>query len=155
MTLRRLILAAALALTAGAAAHACTRPANLSAVTAEAAALINAQRGQAGLPALRVSGNLTKAAQDHSCDQAGTRKMGHTGSDGSSLSTRLRRVGYRFRAANENVYSGAGGPADAVRWWMNSAGHKRNILSGSTRDMGIGVARGADNRLYWTFVSGG
>lgn len=147
----RLALAAAVML-AAAPALACTQPANATAVKAQVVSLVNAQRAKAGLPAMDSQSNLNRAAQTHACDMAATLNMSHTGSDGSDMSQRISRAGYRWRAANENIGKGFADAARAVQWWMNSPGHRRNILS-SNREIGVGVAVGSDKRLYWVMVS--
>lgn len=132
---------------------ACTVPSAAKQMRAEATALINAQRGNAGLSSLSSSKKLQKVAQDHACDNANAGKWSHSGRDGSDLTVRLKRGGYRFRTGNENVgrFSSA---SVAVNWWMGSRVHRANILSRKTRDLGLGVAMGADKKLYWVMVSG-
>lgn len=148
----RLALVAVVML-AAAPALACTQPANANAIKAQVISLVNAQRAQARLPAMNSQSNLNRAAQDHACDMATNRKMTHAGSDGSDLGQRIRRAGYRLRSANENIGMGFADAARAVQWWMNSPGHRSNILSRSN-DIGVGVAVGSDKRLYWVMVSG-
>jgi len=140
------------ALSAPVAAAACTQPANASALRADVAQRINAERRKAGLGSLSGSGALQKAAQTLACDNAAQGKWSHTGRNGSDLTSRLRHAGYRFRAANENV-GRFRGPDTAVSWWMGSAAHRANILAGNTREIGVGVALGADGQAYWVMVS--
>ena len=109
--------------------------------------LVNAERDKAGCSPVTVDAKLTKAAQDHSQDMADHTNMSHTGSDGSSMSDRLARVGYRFSTAGENVAAGYGTPESVMDGWMNSPGHKANILNCAFKEIGIGLA-GPGN--YWT-----
>jgi uncharacterized protein YkwD len=136
------------------AALACALPPGAEALRSAAMEQINAQRRAEGLPALTPEPRLMQAAQAHACDNAGRRVMSHQGSDGSSLRDRLRRAGYGFRAANENVAMGQRSADSVVTTWMNSQGHRRNILQRGTRDMGLAVALAADGRPHWVFVSG-
>ncbi len=159
MTLRaaglRAVLAVAscgAALSCGA-AWACTLPAGIDAVRTDMVRAVDAQRREAGLPALAPDARLTRAAQAHACDMAETAQMRHTGSDGSKMATRIRRTGYRFAQANENVGAGFQDPGQAVAAWMASAGHRANILAAGTRDVGMGVALSEDGTLYWAMVA--
>jgi uncharacterized protein YkwD len=95
-----------------------------------------------------------QAAQGHACDNAARRVMSHQGGDGSDLRGRLRRVDYGFAAANENVAMGYRTAESVVRGWMDSSGHRRNILARSSRDIGLGVALAPDGQLHWVLVSG-
>ncbi len=115
--------------------------------------IVNSERGRVGLSPLRLHSQLTAAAQAHSEDMARHNFMSHTGSDGSSPFDRMRRYGYNFRWAGENVASGYSSPQDVMRGWMNSSGHRANILNPNFRDIGIGYALG--NRPYWTQTFGG
>ncbi len=114
--------------------------------------IVNSERGRAGLSPLRLHSQLTAAAQAHSNDMARHHFMSHTGSDGSSPFDRMKRHGYNFRRAGENVAAGQTSPQDVMRAWMNSSGHRANILNPNYYDIGIGYARG--NKLYWTQTFG-
>lgn len=141
------------ALLAFPAAAACNRPADSGPRVAQTMREINAYRLSAGLPALSKSAKLSRTAGAHACDMARMGKYSHYGSDGSDLSRRVKAQGYRFRAANENV--GKFRPTtNAANWWYGSAGHRHNILSPKIREVGFGVALGADNRYYWVMVGG-
>ena len=147
-----LLCALAAPLASLSAASACTRPGNASELTTDVTQRVNVERRRAGLGALSHSGALQKAAQSLACDNAAQGQWSHTGRNGSDLSARLRQVGYRFSAANENV-GRFQSSATAVSWWMGSSGHRANILSRNTRDIGVGVALDAGGRAYWVMVS--
>ena len=110
--------------------------------------IVNSERARVGLQPLRLHSQLIAAAQAHSDDMARHNFLSHTGSDGSSPFDRMRRYGYNFRWAGENVASGYSSPQDVMRGWMNSSGHRANILNPNFRDLGIGYAQG--NSPYWT-----
>ncbi|MEV0152147.1 CAP domain-containing protein [Micromonospora sp. NPDC050686] len=110
--------------------------------------LVNQERAKAGCQALSVDGKLTQAAQAHSQDQADHRKMSHDGSDGSDAGARLDRVGYAWRAYGENVAWNQQSPEAVMDAWMNSPGHRANILNCGFTEIGVGVAR--SNGPYWT-----
>lgn len=151
---QRLVAATALALLLASPALPCEVPANAAALRSEVIALTNLQRKKQGLAPVAEQAALAKAAQAHACDNATTRTMSHRGSDGSALPDRLARVGYRYRAAAENVAAGFRDAPSVMSGWMGSSGHRRNILTGPMRDIGIGVARGADGQLYWAMNLG-
>ncbi|MCL7457113.1 CAP domain-containing protein [Micromonospora echinofusca] len=113
-------------------------------------ALVNAERAKAGCGAVSVDDKLTTAAQRHSQDQADHRNMSHTGSDGSNVGTRLDRVGYSWRTYGENVAWNQKTPAAVMDAWMNSPGHRANILNCAFTEIGVGVA--SSNGPYWTQV---
>lgn len=146
----------ALALCLGLPAGACTLPANAPALQDEVLAHLNAQRKAHGLSALRPSQKLEKAAQGHACDNAARRSISHESSDGATLKTRLKKVGYRFRAAAENTGRGFGTAERAVEWWMNSPHHRDNILFHRVREVGIGIAvsDAPDSKLHWVINFG-
>lgn len=121
-------------------------------LAAEVVLLTNAERAAAGRPALSVHPAAATAAMSHSADQAASQRMSHTGSDGSDAGTRLTRAGYVWRTWGENVAAGQRTAQQVVSAWMGSSGHRANILNGSFTTIGVGVATGADGRMYWTMV---
>ncbi len=152
---------AALAATAflglGAAAQAgCTIPPDAAAMQKDVLAHLNAERKAHGLSPLVLSAKLDKAAQGHACDNARRKSISHTSSDGGTLKTRLRRVGYGFRTAAENTGRGFASGARAVEWWMHSPKHKDNILLRKAREVGVGIAvsPAPDSKLHWILVVG-
>ncbi|MGB3756304.1 MAG: CAP domain-containing protein [Rivularia sp. (in: cyanobacteria)] len=112
--------------------------------------LVNQERRKAGLSLLRIHSRLNNSAQAHSNDMARNNFMSHTGSDGSSMGVRMKRYGYNYRRAGENVAAGQSSPEDVMRSWMKSPGHRKNILNGNFRDIGVGYARGGRYGTYWT-----
>jgi uncharacterized protein YkwD len=113
-------------------------------------AWVNAHRAAAGLRPVRISFAVHRAAELHARDQAAMGFMTHTGSDGSDAGQRIRRQGYTWSMWGENVAYGYGTARAVVRAWMNSPGHRANILNRSFRHIGVGVQRGANGLLYWT-----
>ncbi|MCX5070751.1 CAP domain-containing protein [Micromonospora lupini] len=112
--------------------------------------LVNAERAKAGCKALSVDDKLMTAAQGHSQDQADHQTMSHTGSDGSDTGVRLDRVGYAWRTYGENVAWNQKTPAAVMDAWMNSSGHRANILNCAFTEIGVGIA--SSNGPYWTQV---
>lgn len=112
---------------------------------------INANRAANGAAPLVRCATLDWAAQLHSQDQADTSKMSHTGSDGSSMSTRAVRAGYvGWTALAENVAAGYGSVDAVMNGWMNSSGHRTNLLNPTYTHVGMGQAVSASGTPYWT-----
>ncbi|MGK5683132.1 CAP domain-containing protein [Actinoplanes sp. URMC 104] len=112
--------------------------------------LTNAERIKNGCGALRIDSRLVAAARAHSTDMVTNTFFDHTGSDGSTFVVREARAGYTTGASAENIAWGYRTPQAVVTGWMNSAGHRANILNCSSVAVGVGVAYAADGSLYWT-----
>lgn len=123
-------------------------------VSAQVVQLANAERAKAGLGALTVDNRLAAAAAGHSTDQATMNRMDHTGSDGSSMADRINASGFRWRALGENVAVGYQDAASVMTGWMNSAGHRKNILTAGFTVIGVAAAASADGTYYWTMDLG-
>lgn len=113
----------------------------------------NDERKEEKLPALEENELLKKAAQIHADDMAKTRKMDHTGSDGSTPFERMKKAGYRYQRAGENIAKGQRGLDELMKTWMSSEGHKKNIL-GKFRDIGAAYATDEDGTPYWCVTFG-
>lgn len=113
----------------------------------------NARRAKAGLPPLLPNPRLEAAASEHAADMAGRLKMAHEGGDGSSPFDRMKRMGYDFRAAAENVAYGFDDVESVMAGWMKSPGHRRNIL-GKFSEIGVGRAIARDGASYWCVTFG-
>ncbi|MGI5506933.1 CAP domain-containing protein [Lentzea sp. CA-135723] len=127
--------------------------ASAATVQQDVIALTNAERAKAGCAAVKANAALNTAAQRHSADMASHNFMGHTGSDGSTVVVRIERAGYtRWTRAAENVAAGHTTAAAVVRGWMNSAGHRANILNCALKDIGVGYQYKAGTKYghYWT-----
>lgn len=118
---------------------------------AQVVALLNAVRRDQGLSPLDHHARVSAAAAAHSADQAAHDTMRHRGSDGSHAGDRLERAGFTWGSWGENVGSGYG-TADAMfQGWMNSSGHRQNML-GDFDYVGVAVVDAADGTRYWTMV---
>lgn len=119
---------------------------------------VNAARAAFGRGPLGMDDRLNRAATAHSRDMLATSRMDHRGSDGSDPGARIARAGYRWRSYRENVAAGQGSPREVVVTWMNSAGHRANILADDVTQVGVGFAGGPGAmfgnipRLFWTLV---
>jgi len=116
---------------------------------------INEERGLTKT-SLKIDRNLNKAAQYHAEDMARRGRMSHRGSDGSEASERIRRFSHRNRQCYaENVAYGQSDAYEVVRDWMNSRGHRTNILNRDYTHLGVGYSHGRDGRIYWCVVFAG
>jgi uncharacterized protein YkwD len=120
--------------------------------------LLNAERTSRGLRAVRLNARLGRAATLHSGDMVRRKFFAHDSPSGRSVVDRVRAVGFIPRTGTwivgENIAFGSGSlgqPAAIMRAWMESPGHRANILQKRYREIGIGVARGLPVRG----VSGG
>jgi uncharacterized protein YkwD len=111
--------------------------------------LINRERTRRGLPALRENSVLSAASLAHSQDMVERRFFEHETPDGRSVGDRLRAAGYgrgRNVSTGENIAWGArdeASPSAIVRIWMESPGHRADILRPSFTEIGIGITLGA------------
>ncbi len=111
--------------------------------------LVNKERSRAGVAPLKAHPKLCRAARAHSANMAAKNTLAHT-LDGKTFSQRIDDTGYRCGEAGENCAQWARTPADAMRIWMSSAGHRDNILNPRYKEIGIGVGMTKDGRKYWT-----
>jgi uncharacterized protein YkwD len=127
-------------------------------VRAATLCLINRERTSRGLRALRQDGQLRKVAEGYSRQMVRHAFFAHVGHDGSTMGGRIKgRTTYLRHAASwslgENLYWGSGDlatPLQSVRGWMNSPGHRHNMLNRHFRDIGIGIALGAPEDVAGT-----
>jgi uncharacterized protein YkwD len=116
--------------------------------------LVNQERANNGdLPPLKRDNALDAAAYGHSQDMGVNDFFSHTGSNGSSPWDRMRTAGYYFNYAGENIAGGYSSPQWVMQGWMNSSGHRANILNSSFREIGVGYYYDSDGSgygHYWT-----
>ncbi|GAA2515565.1 hypothetical protein GCM10010423_03610 [Streptomyces levis] len=130
-------------------------PAGLERTAAAVIDLTNQARARAGLPPLATDPRLTAAAQAHSADMVARAFYAHTAPDGSRPWDRAAAAGSTRRAIGENIACGQRSPADVVEGWLNSPGHRANILKPDFTHIGIGFAGGGRAGTYWTQMFGG
>jgi uncharacterized protein YkwD len=109
--------------------------------------LVNAERRRHGLRALKNNARLRRAADRHSSDMVRRHYFDHRSPSGGDVVARARSARYIRSSGSwqvaENIAWGSGRlgtPTAIVRAWMNSAGHRANILRGSLREAGVGVS---------------
>ena len=110
-----------------------------------------ARRNSRISPLLR-NAKLDAAAVSHAIDLArrgGLGADGHRGSDGSRASDRITREGYKWTWSGENVAAGQRSGQEVFKAWMQSTGHRENILRTAFRECGLAVAVDSRGGLYW------
>ena len=118
--------------------------------------LINQMRTENGLPPYTSNDALESAAQVHALDSAERENLTHTGSDGSSPSTRVQRAGYKAVGVSEITVTG-NSPQWAVNWWMDETPpddpHRSAILSTDYTDIGLAVVRAGDTHYFIAVIA--
>lgn len=115
--------------------------------------LTNQQRSKVGCPALRMDSRLQQAAQGHSQDMADKDYFAHNDPDGTTPWDRAKSAGYPDPSA-ENIAMGYPTPAKVMDAWMNSPGHRANILSCDSHDLGVGYVVDPNRGAIWTQLFG-
>lgn len=121
--------------------------------------LTNMERACHGLEPLTRNENLARSALSHTMDMAENHFISHSSSDGSQLADRILRAGYKnWMSIAENVAMGHRYPKEVIRGWMDSPGHRKNILNSSFAEIGVAYIEGEvissnNHRFrggYWT-----
>ena len=121
-------------------------------LAAQAVALANAERLMVGAGELVVDPVLTAVAEDYARTQAIQDFMGHVSPDGSTVMDRVLNAGYDPVAVAENLAYGHCTAEHAMSSWMDSEGHRTNLLNPTYTDTGVGVYRGGEWEIYWVQV---
>ncbi|NEE22956.1 CAP domain-containing protein [Streptomyces sp. SID7499] len=116
---------------------------------AQVLSLVNKERAAAGCSPVTANDRLTRAADDYSDVMASSGVMSHTGPDGSTMTTRVEAAGYQWSTLGENIAQGQADAASVMKSWMNSPGHRANVLNCSFKELGVGVHFG-DGGPWWT-----
>ena len=131
-------------------------PAPGAAVDADVIRYTNDQRAANGLPRFVASLRLMDAARLHAQQMAQYQRMDHTISAAKypTLQSRLEAVGYRYMNAAENVAWNSQTAKSVVIGWMNSPGHRANILDRDLTEIGVAMALSSKGEPYWIQVFG-
>ncbi|MFE6052689.1 CAP domain-containing protein [Kitasatospora sp. NPDC056446] len=113
--------------------------------------LVNAERAKAGCGPVTAEPRLATAAQVHSDDMADRNYFDHASPEGFHADHRIEATGYRWSTWGENIARGQKDPAAVMDAWMNSPGHRANILNCSFKQLGVGVRTGSGGP-WWTQV---
>ncbi|MFE9613939.1 CAP domain-containing protein [Streptomyces sp. NPDC006012] len=129
-------------------------PHALARTCADVVELTNRERRRARLAPLSPDPLLTAAAQAHSADMVARDFYSHTSPEGSQPWDRAAAAGSRRRTIGENIACGQRSAAEVVTGWMNSPGHRANILKPDFTHIGVGFAGGGRTGTYWTQLFG-
>lgn len=113
--------------------------------------LINHEREKHGLPPVKASLELMRAAQVHAKSLSSDRFFEHGDLEGKSPGDRAKQAGYRWTLIAENIAAGQNSPSEVMTTWMNSPKHKANILNARVMEVGVGYVSDRDRRYdhYW------
>ena len=117
--------------------------------------LVNTERSKAGLQPMTLNSQLNQAAQNHTNDMISKGYFDHVSPSGSTMEMRVNAVGYRYSTIGENIAAGDSTAAGTMTQWMNSPGHRANILNPEYKELGVGYGPSNDQYgHYWTQVFG-
>lgn len=116
----------------------------------EVVRLVNVERAKVGLKELSFNAELLNVATLKSQDMINKNYFSHTSPTYGSPFDMMKKFNISYRAAGENIAKGQKTPAEVVKAWMNSQGHRENILNSKYTEIGVGVAKDSKGTLYWT-----
>lgn len=116
----------------------------------EVVRLVNIERSKNGLQPLKENWELSRVARYKSMDMRDKGYFSHTSPTYGSPFDMMKSFGVTYSAAGENIAMGQKTPADVMKGWMNSEGHRKNILSSSYTEIGVGYAVNSKGSTYWT-----
>lgn len=119
-------------------------------IESEVVRLVNVERAKAGLPALKENWQLSRIARYKSQDMINKNYFSHYSPTYGSPFDMIESFGIKFSAAGENIAMGQRTPQEVMNAWMNSPGHRSNILSPSYTEIGVGLAKDKSGKCYWT-----
>jgi uncharacterized YkwD family protein/spore coat assembly protein SafA len=113
----------------------------------EVVRIVNEERAKRGLRELKHNWQLSRVARYKSQDMKDLGYFSHTSPTYGSPFQMIKSFGITYRSAGENIARGQRSPKEVVNAWMNSSGHRANILSSSFTEIGVGYASDGN---YWT-----
>ncbi|WMM25322.1 CAP domain-containing protein [Tissierella sp. MB52-C2] len=122
----------------------------LSAIEAEVVRLVNIERQKEGLKPFVASSELSKVARTKSEDMATKNYFSHTSPTYGSPFDMMKSFGIKYNTAGENIAKGQLTAQSVVNGWMNSSGHRANIMNPSFNKIGVGLAKSSNGTNYWT-----
>lgn len=112
--------------------------------------LVNEERAKAGLKPLTENWELSRVARFKSEDMATKKYFSHTSPTYGSPFTMMKNFGIRYSYAGENIAYGQKSAAEVMKGWMNSPGHRQNILNSNYTQIGVGYVQNSNGTPYWT-----
>lgn len=122
---------------------------NVSSYAQQVADLVNEERSKAGLSSLTMNASLSRVAQAKAEDMRDKNYFSHTSPTYGSPFDMMKQFGISYSAAGENIAKGQRSPESVMTAWMNSQGHRANILNSSYEQIGVGYCTDANGNTYW------
>jgi uncharacterized YkwD family protein len=123
---------------------------DFSAYQQEVLNIVNKERASRGLSALKFSTEVSRVATLKSQDMINKGYFDHNSPTYGSPFDMMKQFGITYKSAGENIAMGQRSPQEVMTAWMNSDGHRKNILNSSFTEIGVGIAKDSNGRLYWT-----
>ncbi|MDB8791140.1 CAP domain-containing protein [Romboutsia sp. 1001216sp1] len=123
---------------------------NFSSYQREIVNIVNAERSKRGLAPLTLDSSLSNVATKKSQDMINRGYFDHNSPTYGSPFDMMKQFGINYKAAGENIAMGQKDPQDVMNSWMNSDGHRKNILGPNFTHIGVGIAKASNGQLYWT-----
>lgn len=111
--------------------------------------LTNKERAKRDMNPLEWDNSLARLAENHCNDMINRGFFAHNNPDGETPFDRMKKAGILYWMAGENIAAGQYSPEAVIESWMNSAGHRKNILNPDFKSLGVGVVRGGHYGVYW------
>lgn len=118
----------------------------------EVARLVNVERSKVGLQPLKLNWELSRVARVKSQDMSDKNYFSHNSPTFGSTFSLIGKYGIVYSAAGENIAYGYTTPAAVMNGWMNSPGHRANILGRQYNQIGVGMVKNSKGQIYWTQV---
>ncbi|HBF5909902.1 CAP domain-containing protein [Clostridioides difficile] len=125
---------------------------NFSAYQKEVVDLVNVERAKAGLNPLTLDSSISNVATKKSQDMIDNNYFSHNSPTYGSPFDMLKKFGISYNTAGENIAMGQKTPKEVVNAWMNSEGHRKNIMNPNFSKIGVGVAQKSGGSIYWTQI---
>ncbi len=123
---------------------------NVKNVESQVLAIVNQERAKAGLRPLQMDWELQRVARTKSQDMADKGYFSHQSPTYGSPFDMMRQFGITYSSAGENIASGQKSPQEVMNSWMNSQGHRENIMKPEFTHLGVGYYRGGNYGPMWT-----
>ena len=123
--------------------------ANVGAYEQQVVDLVNKERAAAGLPALKTNAKLAGVAEKKAEDLRDNNYFDHQSPTYGSPFDMMKQFGITYSAAGENIAKGQKTPSDVMNGWMNSPGHRANILNANFTEIGVGFVTDSNGTTYW------
>lgn len=125
---------------------------SFSAYQKEVVDLVNIERAKAGLNPLTLDSSISNVATKKSQDMIDNNYFSHNSPTYGSPFDMLKKFGISYKTAGENIAMGQKAPKEVVNAWMNSEGHRKNIMNPNFSKIGVGVAQKSGGSIYWTQI---